>query len=241
MIKKFDKYKRESEYSFSLGIFPTFELINKKTEQVECVFVHSKLKHGEDIDKLFKLCKKHNIEVIQDDKQISKLSDKDNCFVVGVFRKYSNKLQGNRHVVLDNPSDMGNIGTIMRTMLGFGVKDLVVITPCVDYFSPKVVRASMGAVFSLNVVEFSSIDEYLNSNNLDKYFFMLNGKYNLGSFETPKDNYALVFGNEARGLDNRLLNANGKSVVIKHTDNIDSLNLPISVGMAIYEFNHDLM
>ena len=70
---------------------------------------------------------------------------------------------------------------------------------------------------------------------------MLNGENNLGNFETPNENYALVFGNEARGLDDRLLKANGKSVLIKHTNNIDSLNLPISVGMAIYEFNHKLM
>lgn len=237
MIRKFDKYKRESEYSFSLGIFPTFELIKKKTKQVECVFVHSKLKQGEDIDKLFAICKKFSIDVIQDDKQIGKLSDKDNCYVVGVFRKYKSKLVGNKHIVLDNPSDMGNLGTIMRTMLGFGIKDLIVTTPCVDYFSPKVVRASMGAVFSLNIVEYENIDKYLQSNKLSKYFFMLNGKNNLGEFITPNDNYALVFGNEARGLDNKLLEADGKSVVIKHTDNIDSLNLPISVGMAIYEFN----
>lgn len=241
MIKKFDKYKRDGEYSFSLGIFPTFELINKRPGQVECVLVHSKLKQGEDIDKLFAVCKKHNIEIVQDDKQINKLSDKDNCFVIGVFRKYSSSLVGNKHIVLDNPSDMGNLGTIMRTMLGFGIKDLVVTTPCVDYFNPKVVRASMGAIFSLNIKEYDSIDDYLNSNSFDKYFFMLNGKYNLGNFETPNDNYALVFGNEARGLDNRLLDAKGQSVVIKHTNNIDSLNLPISVGMAIYEFNHKLM
>lgn len=237
---KYEKYKRDSEISYSLGSFPTFELVSKRPDVVECVLYHSKLIIGDDIKKLFDLCKKHNIKVINDDKQINKLADKDNCFVIGVFRKYASKIIGNRHVVLDNPSDMGNLGTIIRTMLGFGLKDLVVTTPCADYFNPKVVRASMGAVFSLNIVEFPSIDDYIKSNDLKKYFFMLKGKKNLGSFVTPADNYALVFGNEARGLKDSLLDE-GESVVIKHTNNIDSLNLPISVGMAIYEFNHNLM
>lgn len=238
---KFEKYKKDGDMSFSLGIFPTFELVNKKPDQVKCVLVHSKLKHGTDIDKLFDICKENNIPVLEDDKQINKLSDKDNCFVVGVFKKYQSNLSGNKHVVLDNPSDMGNLGTIIRTMLGFGLKDLVVITPCVDYFNPKVVRASMGAVFSMNIVEYPSLDDYLKSNNLKKYFFMLNGQQYLGNFETPKDRYALIFGNEARGLDNKYLDAEGESVLIKHTNNIDSLNLSISVGMAVYEFNHNSM
>jgi TrmH family RNA methyltransferase len=46
----------------------------------------------------------------------------------------------------------------------------------------------------------------------------------------------LVFGNEAKGLDDSFLKE-GTSVVIKHTNNIDSLNLPIAVGIAIYEFS----
>lgn len=65
---------------------------------------------------------------------------------------------------------------------------------------------------------------------------MLNGKNELEKFYAPSDNYSLIFGNEARGLDGNLIDK-GESVVIRHTKNIDSLNLPISVGMAIYEFN----
>ena len=48
--------------------------------------------------------------------------------------------------------------------------------------------------------------------------------------------FSLVFGNEAKGLDDSFLKE-GTSVVIKHTNNIDSLNLPIAVGIAIYEFS----
>ncbi|MBQ8615836.1 MAG: TrmH family RNA methyltransferase, partial [Clostridia bacterium] len=107
---------------------------------------------------------------------------------------------------------------------------------CVDVFNPKVVRASMGAIFSLNIVEFDSVEEYLKSNNNKKYFFMLNGKLELGKFQNDHKKFDLVFGNEASGLPEFLIDVD-ESVVIRHSKNIDSLNLPISVAMAIYEFS----
>ncbi len=235
IMEKIEKYSKENELSFCLGAYPTFELIKNKPECAKCVLIHSKA-DSQDIDKLIDLCKKNNIDVVYDDKTIARLSSKENCFVIGVFKKYACKLNGNKQIVLVNPSDMGNLGTIMRTIVGFGYTDLVIIKPAVDYFNPKVVRASMGAIFMLNVAAYESFDDYLVSNNYAKFLFMLNGKSTLGSFATPKNNYALIFGNEAHGIDNKYLSA-GNSVVIKHSNKIDSLNLPISVGMAVYEFN----
>ena len=233
---KIERYNKEEEHSFTFGAFPTFELINKKSEQAICVLIHSKLKMTEDIKKLIKLCEQKNIEIRQDDKTINKIADKENCFIVGVFKKFFGRNKQGKHIVLVNPSDAGNMGTIMRTMLGFDFKDLIIIKPCVDVFNPKVVRASMGAIFSLNIMEFDAVEDYLNSNDNKKYFFMLNGKKELGGFENDCANFDLVFGNEASGLPEFLIDVD-ESVVIKHSKNIDSLNLPISVAMAIYEFS----
>ncbi len=231
---RFEKYSKDGDLSYSFGAFPTFELIKNQPKMVKAVLVSSKLKHTTDTEKLFKLCNSNDIAILTDDKAINKISDKENCFVVGVFQKFKSENRGGKHVVLVNPSDMGNMGTIMRTMLGFDMKNLVVIKPCVDIFNPKVVRASMGAIFSLNIVEFESVEEYLKSNENKKYFFMLNGKKTLGEFDNTNENFDLVFGNEASGLPEFLLDYD-ESVVIRHSTNIDSLNLPISVSMAIYE------
>ena len=230
-----EKYKKENELSFTFGAFPTFELVKNKPQQVECLLLHSKLKITEDIQKLINICKERNIEIHTNDKLINKIVDKENCFVVGVFKKFTGISKIGKHLVLVNPSDMGNMGTIMRTALGFGYENINIIKPCVDIFNPKVVRASMGAIFSLNIIEFNTVEEYLKSNSNTKYFFMLNGKNELGKFVTPTDNYDIVFGNEASGLPDFLINE-GESVVINHSNKIDSLNLPISVGMAMFEF-----
>ena len=233
---KLSKYEKESEISYSFGIFPTFELVKKQSDKIIIIILSSKLIISKDVESLLKLCKEKNIEVKYDDKTINRLSNKENCFVIGVFKKYqTNLICDKNNLVLVNPSDMGNMGTIMRTMLGFGLKNLIIVKPAVDIFNPKVIRASMGAIFSLNILEYNSIEEYLFKSTNKKYSFMLKGKNVLGQFTFDKRNVDLIFGNEATGLPDDMLNR-GESVIISHSRDIDSLNLPISVGIALYEF-----
>ena len=233
---KLTKYNKNNDYSYTFGIFPTFELLKNKFEQVIKIILSTKLKISEDVKNLLGLCERKNIKIEYDDRVINRVADKENCFVVGVFEKYETKFDiTDRNLVLFNPSDMGNMGTIMRTMLGFGISNLIIIKPAVDHFNPKVIRASMGAIFSLNILEFDSIGSYLERSKNKKYFFMLKGNNILGKFEIKDKKYDLIFGNEASGLPENLLNYD-ESVVIKHTNKIDSLNLPISIGIALYEF-----
>lgn len=60
----------------------------------------------------------------------ARVSGKENCFAAVVFTKFQDTLNGDKpHVVLHNPSDCGNVGTILRTALGFGVEDVALIRP----------------------------------------------------------------------------------------------------------------
>ena len=155
------KYNKDSLYSYTFGAYPTFELLQNKPECVTKIIAHEKLENTEDITKLLRLAKANKIEVVYSGKTIEKLSGKDNIYIMGVFKKYILKTKNNsNHVLLVNPSDKGNLGTIIRVMLGFGYKDLILITPCVDYFDPKVIRASMGSIFSINIQEYPSFEEY---------------------------------------------------------------------------------
>ena len=105
------------------------------------------------------LCEKYHIQIDVHDRTIEKLSPKNNCYAIGVFQTYTSLLHNGNHVVLEHPMDMGNMGTIMRTMLGFGYKDLVIIKPAVDIFDPKVIRASMGAIFHLNIAFYDTFED----------------------------------------------------------------------------------
>lgn len=236
---EYKKYDSKDNYSFSFGGFPTYELLKNRPNEVEKILIKKNLEKNNEWQKIEEIAKTNKIIIEENDKQIEKIVSKDNIYIVGVFKKYENKIKSNiideNTVVLDSPSDMGNMGTIMREMLGFGYKNLVLIKPCADYFNPKVIRASMGAIFSLNIKIYDNFAEFEKANKLPLYLFMLNGTENLSQITNIQSPNALVFGNEATGLPKEYTKK-GVSIKIHHSNNIDSLNLSMSVGIALYEF-----
>lgn len=231
----FKRYRKESEVSYSLGITLTFELLKYKTEYVTRIFIHSGMKEGDTLEKLKGLSKAAGIEIVYTDKIFHVLSQKENCYVIGEFRKFSCALSAEAsHIVLVNPSNAGNMGTIMRSALGFGITQMAIIRPAVDVFEPKTVRASMGAVFSTDFVYFDSFEEYRKSfGERELYSFMLDARVSLHEIR-PEGRFSLIFGNEAAGLPAEFSKI-GTSVVIPHSGRIDSLNLPIAASIAMYE------
>lgn len=229
-------YKKSFEHSYALGIFPTVELITSRPKSVLKVLVSSNYRANTEMD-IFELCKKYNIMTEINDKAINKISQKENCYVAGVFNKYECELTKGSHIVLVNPGNMGNMGTIIRTLTGFGLNDLAIISPGVDIFDPKVIRASMGAIFKINFKYFDNFDKYYENFKERKiYTFMLTGAISLkGVKHDKKEKFSLIFGNEATGLDDSYASV-GTSVLIKHTNRIDSLNLTIAAGIAMYHF-----
>lgn len=228
-------YKKDAEYSYTLGAFPTIELLKTRPEEVLEVYVHSTFT---DVKSIEDLAKPYGIPVLRQDKVINKLSDKENCFVVGVLKKYQDTLQSDKsHIVLVNPSNMGNMGTIIRTAIGFGIKNLAIISPGVDVFHPKTIRASMGALFRINCRYFQSFEEYEKAYPKHEIFcFMLNAKRQLTVDTCPKPElFSLVFGNEATGLDDSYLQK-GTSIIIPQSEEVDSLNITIAAGVGMYLF-----
>lgn len=228
-------YKKDVPYSYTLGAFPTIELIQSRPKEVMKILIHSTYT---DCEKLEQICKNNGVCFEYNDKLIARLSDKENCYVVGIFTKYQCEIKANKpHLVLVNPSNMGNLGTIIRTAVGFGIYDLAIITPCADIFNPKTVRSSMGSLFRLRVQFFSSFDAYEKEFKKHSAFcFLLNKEKTITLKECPKTQlYSLVFGNEATGLPQEFL-SKGTSVMIPQSPDVDSLNLTIAVGVGLFHF-----
>ena len=237
-VNEIKKYRKKDAFSYSFGAFPTFELLQNKPEMAEMILVHEDAS-AELLEKLKRECEKADVKIIYSGRRVEKVRDKENCIVIGVFRKYQCKLEHHKnHMVLVNPSDAGNLGTIIRSCVGFGITNLAMIEPAADIFHPKVVRASMGAVFRMKFEYFSCFDQYFlkYGDERENYPFMVNGTYRLGTLRHPGDQaFSLIFGNEASGLDESYLHI-GKSVVISHAHAIDSLNLSLAAGIGMYEF-----
>ena len=233
MDVKLAPYKKTFNYSYSIGVYPTLELLTHQAGRVIKVVLSSKGEQNKGLQKIKELCKLNKIEIEVGDGLVNKLSNSENAYAVGVFHKYSSDLdQRANHLVLVSPSDTGNLGTIARTMLGFGVHNLALIRPAVDIFDPKVIRASMGAIFQLRYSYFDSFGEYATKYKRPYYAFMTTGAKNLleVNFAQP---HSLIFGNEGSGLSDEFSKL-GIAVKIPQTTVIDSLNLSVAVGIGLY-------
>ena len=236
-------YKSGLDYSYAPGIFPAMECLTHRPEQVRRLLVHSAAAGREGVDKLRALAEVHGIRVEEADRVLARISGKENCYAAAVFEKFEDEPAKDKpHIVLHNPGDSGNVGTILRTALGLGIEDIALVRPCVDLFDPKTVRASMGAMFQLRVITYDRFEDYRAAYPERKlYPFMLDASVPLR--EAVKDKpalWTLVFGNEGRGLPKEFASM-GQAVRIESNDRVDSLNLGVAAAIGIYQFTiHNL-
>ncbi len=137
-------------------------------------------------------------------------------------------------LVLDGVAEPGNMGTIIRTAEASGIEAICLMPGCVDVYSPKVVRASMGSVLRTSFVTSSleTVSE-LKSNGFEVVTTAL---HNSCPIEQAGDvsKRAIVIGNEANGVSDEVLSASDKSVRIEMSGKVESLNVAVASGIAMY-------
>lgn len=142
-------------------------------------------------------------------------------------------------LVLDGVSDPGNIGTIVRTSEAAGVDCIIATEGTADCFQPKALRASMGSVFRIPVLENSEkcgIIYKLKQNGVSIVSTSLQGQDALGS-EVGADKLALVFGNEGAGISSEFEQAADTLLRLPMKGKVESLNVAVSAGILMYLIN----
>jgi TrmH family RNA methyltransferase len=231
MVKNYDS---KDSTSYTYGVYPTLELFEYRSMAVNQIIYNSKGERNTGLEKIKTLCQENRTPFAQNDKLVDQLSGTENAYVIGVFNKYESSIKPNEnHLVLVGPRDMGNLGTIIRTMVAFDFTNLAIIKPAADIFNPKAVRASMGELFQINFEYFDNFSEYKQKYHNNLYPLMTNGKEN---FETAnlKSPYSIIFGSEAAGLDDSYL-SQGTSLKIKQSPKVDSLNLASAVSIVLHK------
>ncbi len=234
-----EKYDKNSSISYALGTTLTFELLKRKPMVAKRIYISPKQKRDETYNEIIRLAKAYKLPVIENNEKIFKaLSEKDNCMVIGEFDKFENELDSTKnHIVLVNPSNKGNLGTIIRSAAAFEIGGVAIIKPAADIFDPKCIRSTMGAIFSTPFHYYSSFEEYEKKNSGRHFYpFMLQAKTKLGE-EKREYPYSLIFGNEATGLDISYLQK-GTALKIPQSSSIDSLNLDNAVSIGLFAFKN---
>lgn len=226
-----EKYSANSNVSYTLGMSISMELLENHPSRVIKVYYSTKMLHNEHYAKLVRLCKEINVPLIEDDRVISSLSVKENCYVIAFFEKFKSDLKSDNHLLLMDFDNDGALGTVFRTAISFDHRDIVLIGKEIDYFEPKVVRASMGAIFYCNIQQYPSLEAYMDAHPKQNYYpISSSGNSELSATEFKKP-YALVFNKHYNDVfDNDKLK-NG--IYIAHKE-FDDIPLPMVFGISLH-------
>jgi RNA methyltransferase, TrmH family len=143
-------------------------------------------------------------------------------------------------LILDDVADPGNMGTILRTALAADV-DGVLLTPgCVDYFSPKVVRAAAGVYIALPIegnLSWSAISEKVATHCGGEIRVLLAeaGSSHIYHEQDLKSPFALIIGNETHGPSQAARALATQAISIPLANGVESLNAAMATGIILYE------
>ena len=163
-------------------------------------------------------------------KKISTLKNPDGFGAV-VKKQKENELTSSRILLLDGINDPGNMGTIIRSAEAFGFNDIILMPETVDIYNEKTLRASMGSIFRLNIVQ-RSIEDISQLKSSYKLLAADMKGYDINEYEI-KENLILAIGNEANGLSKEIRNLTDDFVKIPMKGQIESLNAAIAASILM--------
>ena len=172
-----------------------------------------------------------NPEIIseEDIKRLSPSISPSGILAVCKIPQFDNPDLNQNFIYLDHISDPGNMGTILRTAVWFGIDQMVLSDGCVDPFNPKVVRSSMGAHFQLSWIG------HLEIHTLNNYTII--GADHRGAAIEPLGSFpkkwCLVMGNEAHGISENIKSVLDETMAIPKIGTGESLNVGVAMGILL--------
>lgn len=171
---------------------------------------------------------------------MKKLSSTDSIpKVIGVCKKKQEDSIGNKILILEDIQDPGNLGTIIRSSLAFDIDTVVLSPKTVDLYNPKVVRATEGMIFHINVIirELSTFISDLKNNGYFIYGTKVDCGTDIRTIE-KKNKSALIIGNEGNGMSKDIESLCDDNLFINMSNEVESLNAGVAASIILYEMRN---
>ena len=151
------------------------------------------------------------------------------------------QLSNKNVIILDEISDPGNMGSLLRSAAWYGIDSVLCSNNCVDIYNPKVVRSAMGAHFYISNLINIDLIETINMLKIEQYHIIgasLKGVH-YKKMKVHREPWALILGNEAHGINEELYNIMDQKVSIPQRGPIESLNVAIAGSILLDRLIHD--
>ena len=146
---------------------------------------------------------------------------------------------GEKVLILDRIQDPGNLGTIIRSAVAFNIKTIICSPDTVDFYNPKVVRASQGMMFHIPILV-KDTKEVINELRKNDYKIVGTKVTNGKDVRTASiySHFALIIGNEGQGISKEIDEMCDEYLYIKMNENCESLNASVAASILLYEINN---
>ena len=147
-------------------------------------------------------------------------------------------LEKGHYLVLENLQDPGNLGTIIRTAHAFDFKGVFITKGSVDLYSPKVVRATMSALFGVPIILDESIEKYmafLKNAGVPIYTTALRADAKPIKEIVFEEQVTIIIGNEGNGVSEYVLEETDHTMIIPMPGGAESLNASVAAAICMYE------
>lgn len=158
--------------------------------------------------------------------------------ILGICSKIKEKEIGNKVLILDEIRDPGNLGTIIRSAVAFNIDTVVLGENAVDLYNSKVVRASEGMLFNINIVkrDIKTLIEELKNKDYKILGTKVNGGKSLKSIE-KSEKICIIMGNEGKGVNEDILSLCDEYIYIDMSKRCESLNVGVATSIILYELS----
>jgi TrmH family RNA methyltransferase len=139
-------------------------------------------------------------------------------------------------IVLENVQDPGNVGTVLRTAKAMDVDAVILVGACADVYSPKTVRATMGAIFRQRIfhTDIKGLRALADENGMKLYGAALSQKaVDIRRLEIK--NAMVCVGSEGQGLSRELLDNCDGELIIPMSKDSESLNAAVAASLIMWE------
>lgn len=253
-LKYYEKLKqkkfRDEENKFLIeGVHLIEECLKSESykDNLEKIFVRENFSNSSSIEFIRSVNHYADIVII-DDIRFSKLTETvTSQGIIGVVSKPESsdkktfvKEKGAVVVAAENINDPGNLGTIIRTCHWFGADELIISKNSADIFNSKVIRASQGSVFFVEIKTDADLENDLKEFKTADYEILvtdLKSQKSISEMDFSKEkNYVIVLGNESSGVSGIIKeNKDYTKVKIDGFSGCESLNVSVTAGIILYE------
>jgi len=221
------KYRSTHQLFVVEGTKMVNELLNSKFK-IKTLYAVSDWLNTNQIDS-------HDFEIVEvEDFELARISSlKTPNQVLAIVHLPNNSTQSTRlAILLDGLQDPGNLGSIIRIADWYHISTIYCSENCADAYNSKVIQASMGSVFRINIVKSDLLSLLETFPDIPSYACVLDGN-DINSFPKIQEGF-IIIGNESKGIQDSIISKVKHKVTILPKGGAESLNAAVATGIICH-------